>query len=193
MVFLAEDDKMNKMDDAPSYRTQSTLPIAIHRPQVSNLGEFPSMYKDSDSVSTFNTKKANSGHTSTVFTPTVLDLSNDTPNKEPPYKIPASVVHQDSDAVSKFSDAESRLSILEVQFEAFSCSINELKRHAQKEAKRQDKQLASILALLQKEGSNKHPNIPPSTGPTSPADKDNPLTQLHEAGGQETETAGHGS
>jgi hypothetical protein len=191
--FLAEDDEMNKTDDALNYRAQSTPSIAIHRPQVSNLGEFPSMYKDSDSVSTFNTKRANSVHTSTVFTPKVLDLSNDTPNEEPPDKISASIVHQDSDAVSKFSDAESRLSTLEVQFEAFSCSINELKRQEQKEAKRQDKKLASILALLQNEGSSKHPNIPPSTGPTGPADKDNPLTQLHEAGGRETETAGHGS
>jgi hypothetical protein len=67
--FLAEDDEMNKMDNVPGYRTQSMLSIAIHRPRVSNMGEFPSMYKDSDSVSTFNTKKANSVHTSTVFTP----------------------------------------------------------------------------------------------------------------------------
>jgi hypothetical protein len=51
--------------------------------------------------------------------------------------------------VSKFSDAVSKISNLEMQFATFNAYLNEINRTAQKEASKNSKALKDILALLQ--------------------------------------------
>ncbi len=91
--------------------------------------------------------------------PKVLNL--DTHNAQPttPAAIPANVNQVETDSKKKISDAESRLSSLESQFETFNCGLQELKKQSIK-VKWNEKVLANILALLQREeGSASLPNI----------------------------------
>jgi hypothetical protein len=99
----------------------------------------------------------------------------------------------ETDSISKFSDAESRLSSLESQFEAFNCGLQELKKQSIKDSKRNKKVLANILALLQREeGSASLPSIS-STGLSVPSGRANPPSKSTPAGSTLEVAAGRGS
>jgi hypothetical protein len=146
-----------------------------------------------DTDSLFNpAQHRSSTQASTMFNLKVLDIgTNETTEDSPAVYIPADVVHSKSDVISKFSDAKTRLSPLEVQFEAFSCSIEELKKQSHHEAKKNEKTLANIFVLLQKKGSN-NTNSTSLSEPMAPSDKANHLNQLEKTSVL-SETAGSGS
>lgn len=192
--FLGKDDETFISEGTTFQGEKITPEIEINTPPVDERESFPKRCTDDDSVSTFNPSGTrNSMNTSTVFTSKVLNLDKPTSLPKAPSVIPANVTHMDSDAISKFSDAESRLSSLESQFEAFNCGLKELKKQSIKEAKRNEKVLANILALLQKEeGSASLPNTS-STGLNVPSSWANLPSKLTSAGSTSEVAAGGGS
>ncbi len=103
---------------------------------MADLESFPSIYKDTDSVSTFNpvtpSDKSVAMQPSSIFTPRVVSQPT----------------LSDSDSVSKILDADSRLLPLEYNFNKFQDGIKDMKCQAKNEAQRNAKKLADILALL---------------------------------------------
>jgi len=107
---------------------------------IAQMGKSPSMYDDTDSVSTFHTVMPSppsvaAGSASAKFNPKIVSLPD---NQE-----------DGSDPMSKLSDAESRISSLEYNFNKFQDGIKDIRKQAKKEAQRNAKTLADILSLLQ--------------------------------------------
>jgi hypothetical protein len=119
--LLAEDEEMYRLDHQTTMPMPDNPAVEIHKPVVAEEEAFPKMYTDNDSVSTFNpAPQWNSTQASTVFTPKFLYAEpKETSEDSPAACIPADVIHSNSDVISKFLDAKTRISTLEVQFEAF--------------------------------------------------------------------------
>jgi hypothetical protein len=110
--------------------------MEINMQPVPDCETFSSIYIDTDSVSTLNpttpSDKSSTLQPSPVFTPRIITKTSP----------------DDSDSVSKISDADSRLSSLEYNFSKFQSGPKDIKRQAKKEAQQNAQTLASILELL---------------------------------------------
>ncbi len=120
------------------------------------------MYRDNDSVSIFGPalgSTCSSRFPSTTFTTRIVTNSGASINSA--MEITIEMNDDSNKEVSKFSDAVSKISNLEMQFATFNAYLNEINRTAQKEASKNSKALKDILALLQGGGmSNKPTKLP---------------------------------
>jgi hypothetical protein len=132
--------------------------IQVDVPTVSDHEEFPKMYRDDDSVSTFWSKLSPPFiPPSAIFQPQVVSEPPSRAGTSFSLSIPFDVDKDGEDgSVSKMSDTDSRISTLESQFSHLTSSvkkaIKDLKRQskAQEESQyRHDQTLTSILELLQ--------------------------------------------
>jgi len=152
--LLEEDDELNKTDVPTLMRAPQRTPaqVEFQGPDVSEKGNFPSMYKDSDSVSTFHLVTPGDGSSvsqpSITFQPRVLlaPYARGTQNN---IGIPTAVDEEQLEVVSKISDNKSRISSLESQFKALNSSLNEKKKQPMRGAKKNARRLQSMLALLE--------------------------------------------
>jgi len=144
--LLADDDKMNKSDEPTLQRDNSSVEVNIA--QISSLEENPELYKDDDSVSTFNPAQSRlSTQPSLSFQPRTIDLTSRNPSSvQTP--VPTDINDDFNENVSKISDTESRLSSMEDKFEIFQNSLQELWIQTAKEAENNAKTLDNILKLL---------------------------------------------
>jgi hypothetical protein len=111
--YLEEDDEMFAAEDAYHSNPMKTLEVEINKPEVAELETFPKMYNDEDSVSTFiPSASKHPVQVSANFQPRVINLTN-------------SVTNPESDTISKFSEAESRISSLEERFDMFDSNLCE--------------------------------------------------------------------
>jgi len=122
-TFLQEDDELNLTDDAPMDRISKTSGIEIKIHKVADSEDYPPMYHDTDSISTFHpvTPSHSSTTPSVRFSPKSIPLSSKSEDKK-------------SDSVSKMTDSKSRISSLEYKFNLFQDGIKEIKRQAKKES-----------------------------------------------------------
>jgi len=199
--FLADDDELNKTDEPTAVRTRKSTQdnIEIHVPKVAARETFPTMYNDTDSVSTFNPATPMTASTShqpsSVFTPKIVShaLYNSQTSKDLP--IPMNVDDHgevDAEVVSKISDTESRISTMEMQMQDFNTTLKNISKQSRKEAQKNAKTLASILALLKNQNLTSAGDETSTSGQSVPSDTANHLDQTSEAGGS-VGTAGSGS
>jgi len=144
--LLADDDEMNKSDEPTLQGDNSSVEVTIA--QISSLEENPELYKDDDSVSTFNPAQSRlSTQPSLSFQPRIIDLTS----RNPPNVrtlVPTDINDDSNENISKISDTESRLSSIEDMFEIFQNSLQELRIQTAKEAENNAKTLDNILKLL---------------------------------------------
>jgi hypothetical protein len=121
----------------PFYNTETASAIQIDIPYVELTGETSTMFKDSDSVSTFKTRGP-TGETKSEASVTFVDLSEatDSTRTSPAPNIPINLSGNTEDvSVSKMSDTLSRISMLETQFSTiasnFTVATQELQLQAQ--------------------------------------------------------------
>jgi hypothetical protein len=180
--FLDDDLELNFMDDSlPEGKKNPSVDFTVQA--VAQMEKFPSIYEETDSVSTFHPVTPSppsvaAGSASVKFNPKIVSL----PDKQ----------EDGSDSMSKLSDAESRISSLEYNFNKFQDSIKDICKQAKKEAQRNAKTLADILSLLQTDRLGGRYPIN-SSGPSVPSDQQvNLLDQMTIASGS-SGTAGSGS
>jgi hypothetical protein len=97
-----------------------------------------------------------------------------------------------AEEVSKISDTESRISTLETQINDVNNTLKAISRQSRKEAQKNARTLASILALLKNQNITTECDDQSTTGHFVPSDTANHLDQMSEAGGSEG-TAGPSS
>ena len=216
--YLADDDRLNKSDEPTVVRqtpriVRDETNIQVNIPQVAEREEFPTMYRDTDSISTFRSKTASTIlPPSSTFHPQIVPNTPSVVDTSLSSSIPINVDEAEEDgSVSKMSDTETRISHLEMHFSRFTSSfqtaISELKRQSKLQEENQSKQekaLVTILELLQNQNIS---SATPSDQQASqvsqsnhnhigllsvPADRANSPNQLNESGGS-TGTAGTGS
>jgi hypothetical protein len=174
MSMLDADGEWNLLDPDFSKAT-TTSPVV----KVSLSDIYATLYKDSDSVSTFRpvtpAVEVNS-QPSISFTPRVVSA------------VPE--VSDGSDNVSRLSDMESRMSSLEARFQSFHTGLQELKQQTQQEANQNAKSLKTIIDMLLTGQGGTYPAT--TNGQFTPVSQANPLAQQSFAGGP-SRTAGYGS
>ena len=143
---------------------------------------YASLYKDSDSVSTFRpvTPSDQSVQPSSTFIPRVVS------------SVPRGEATQVSDSLSRMSDMDSRMSSLEDRLQSFHTGLQELKKHTQKEAEENAKSLQKIISMLLTGQGGTYPASPPGHSSLA-GHQANPLDQQYPAGGSTPRAAGHGS
>jgi DNA-binding transcriptional regulator GbsR (MarR family) len=221
--YLAEDDELNKSDEPTVVRQASRVvldesEIQVNVPVILDPEDFPKMYQDEDSVSTFRSKMSSpSLRPSSIFRPQVVSDAPSRTSTSLSASIPIDVDKDGEDgSISKMSDTDSRISTLESQFSHLTSSvkkaIKDLKRQSkvqEESQQRHDQALASILELLQNQKIQQltpiitvnqpidqshsmdiDTHIPGSA--SAPSDRVNSPIQLNVSGGS-TGTAGTGS
>ncbi len=125
--YLADDDRLNKSDE-PTVVHQSPrivrdeTNIQVNVPQVAEREEFPTMYHDTDSISTFRSKTPSTilPHSS-IFHPQIVPNTPSVVDTSLSSSIPINVDEAEEDgSVSKMSDTETRISHLEMHYSIFT-------------------------------------------------------------------------
>jgi len=180
--FLDEDFKLNFMEVSLQEGKKHPSVDFSFQP-VAHMEKFPSMFKGMDSVSTLHPVTPSppsvaAGSASVKFNPKIVSLLD----KQ----------EDGSDSTSKLSDAESRISSLEYNFNKFQDDIKDIHKQAKKEAQQNAKTLANILSLLETDRLGGRYRINPS-GQSVPSDQQvNLLDQMMFASGS-SGTDGSGS
>jgi hypothetical protein len=129
--LLDDNNELNCTDN----HSMDEKKVEVHIQPVADLETFPTIYKDTDWVSTFNPvtlpDKSMASQPSSIFHPKSLGHATS----------------QDGDSVSKISDADSRLTSLEYNFNKFQDGMKGLSQ-AKKEAQHNAKMFADILEIL---------------------------------------------
>jgi hypothetical protein len=180
--LLADDDAMNKSDEPTLIRPAN--PFKVNIPDLLTMETDPTLYKDDDSVSTFQ-PQTTPLQPSLSFNPRVVPTSG-IPIPVQKQSITIDINEDHNENMSKISDAESRLSSIEEKFEVFQSSLQEMKLQASIEAAHNAKTLDHTLSLL-----SKAKIIPIANEQPAPSELASLLTQMTIAGGTYG-TAGHG-
>jgi hypothetical protein len=186
--FLVDDYELNMTNEPTSARSAAGL-ADFMTPAVASLQKVPTLYMDSDSVSTFHPVTPSTGNSvqpSTVFQPRVINPNpNHNTSSQPAIEIDTDLTED----VSKISDTESKISNIEGQLLQFQKGFLDLKKNAKKESLRQSKMLSHILSLL---GGDTKGDAPSQAELSVPSDSVNLQDQMSPASGFPG-TAGSGS
>lgn len=193
--FLADDDEYNKSDEPTTEKPQRKVisdesNIEVNIPIVIDPEDFPKMYQDDDSVSTFHKAESSAKSPlapSTKFNPVIVSNTPSLRESSTSTNKPSNVsYYEDGESISKLSDTQSRISTLEHDIKLLNSSFQnafaEMKLQTQQQASQQkqhDDTLAEILALLKQK-----PKIAMESD-LSPAAQDNPPKQSTGTGGSQ--------
>ncbi len=115
--YLADDDRLNKSDKPTVIRQTPRIVrvetnIQVNVPQVTEWEEFPTMYWDTDSVSTFRSKTTSTIiPPSSTFHPQIVSNTPSVVDTSMSSSIPINVDEAEEDgSVSKMSDTDTRIS-----------------------------------------------------------------------------------
>jgi hypothetical protein len=187
--FLADDDEYNKTDEPTAEKSNKKVfieesHIEVNVPIIVDPEEFPKMYNNDDSMSTFHT------HQNTVSPASITPSKKFTPKivSNPPSVLASSTSDSkltdidyvdDTETISKLSDTQSCISSIEQDLLQLHSSVKhalaEFKEQSQQQARQQSLQDATLSEILTLLKLNKNPSSDDNLGPSA---RDNPPVQL---------------